>query len=195
MADSDKKPVLNLVPAILTGTAALLAALTTVYVNVRNDLKSEVASPAAVTVPASKTEPLPPPAPALPQPLRLQLQRIAVQEDGAVGDADWRFAVEADGQPLFAVQQDSMSAQGGRNIVVIAADRDAQATLELAPGQRLPIVVKGWRSGWFKSGSEPAVVGEGVLSAAGALAPITVAAEDGKKGSFTFYFSAAPQPD
>lgn len=194
MADSDKKPVLNLVPAILTGTAALLAALTTVYVNVRNDLKSEAASPAALTVPASKTEP-PLKAPALPQPLRLQLQRIAVQEDGAVGDADWRFAVEADGQPLFALQQDSMSAQGGRNIVVIAADRDAQAPIELAPGQRLPIVVKGWRSGWFKSGSEPAVVGEGVLSAAGALAPITVTADDGKKGSFTFYFSAAPQPD
>ena len=194
MADSDKKPVLNLVPAILTGTAALLAALTTVYVNVRNDLKSEVASPAAVTVTASKIASAPT-VPALPQPLRLQLQRIAVQEDGAVGNADWRFAVEADGQPMFALQQDSMSAQGGRNIVVIAADRDAQATLELAPGQRLPIVVKGWRSGWFKSGSEPVVVGEGVLSAAGALAPVSVTAEDVKKGSFTFYFSAAPQPD
>ena len=184
---------MNLVPAVLTGTAALLAALTTVYVNIRNDLKTESAAPVAVTVSAPTVEPVP--TAALPQDLRLQLRRIAVQHDGAVGDADWRFAVEADGEPLFALQQDAMSAQGGRNIVVIAEDRDAQATLELVPGQRLPVVVKGWRSGWFKSGSEPVVEGEGTLSAAGALAPITVTADDAKKGSFTFYFSAAPQPE
>lgn len=193
MADSDKKPVINLVLAILTSAAALAAALTTVYVNLRNDLKSAAAAPVVVAAPVSKVET--PPIAALPQNLRLQLQRIAVQQDGAVGDADWRFAVEADGQPLFALQQDSMSAQGGRNIVVIAEDRNAQATLELAPGQRLPIVVKGWRSGWFKSGSEPVVVGEGVLSGAGALVPVAVKAEDEQKGAFTFYFSADPRTD
>ena len=48
MADNDKKPVAHVVPAILTSAAALIAALTTVYINVRGD-KSPQASPAATT--------------------------------------------------------------------------------------------------------------------------------------------------
>lgn len=189
MADGDKKPVINLVPAILTGTAALLAALTTLYINVRNDIKQE---PAVAAVPAAGAAQQ---AAAEPRQLRLELQRLAVQEDGAVGTADWRFAVEADGEPLFAIEQEALNSQGGRNIVVIDDGRQAHASVELAQDAPISVVVKGWRSSWMGSGGEPLVFGEGTLSAAGAMGPITVEASDAKKGSFTFYFSAAPARD
>ena len=192
MSENEKKPVINLLPAIMTGAAALLAALTTVYVNIRNDLKDD--PPPSVTVAAA---PVVTPQPAKPAPakkLHLQLQRVAVQEDGAVGNADWRFAIEADGQPLFAFEQEAMTSAGGRNIVVVGEDRDAHATLELMPGKRIPVTIKGWRSGWFKK-SDPVVLGEGWLTAAGTLAPITVKAQDEKEGAFTFYFTAAPEAE
>jgi hypothetical protein len=192
VADNEKKPVVTHLPAILTGSAALLAALTTVYVNIRNDLKDEPATPAPVVATAKPVEPT---APALPQQLQLRLQRIAVQQDGAVGTADWRFSIEADGQPLFAFQQDSMTSEGGRNIVVVGADRDANADLELAPDKRIPITIKGWRGGWFKKTDEPAVLGQGWVTSAGALSPIAVKAADESKGAFTFYFSAVPEKD
>lgn len=192
MADNEKKPVVTHLPAILTGSAALLAALTTVYVNIRNDLKDEPAPPTPVVAAAKPVESV---APALPQQLQLRLQRIAVQQDGAVGTADWRFSIEADGQPLFAFQQDSMTSEGGRNIVVVGADRDASADLELAPGKRIPITIKGWRGGWFKKTDEPTVTGQGWVTSAGALSPIAVKATDESKGAFTFYFSAAPEKE
>ena len=191
MADNEKKPVITHLPAILTGSAALLAALTTVYINIRNDLKGDAATPPAVVAEAKPVE-AKPQQPAQPQQLRLQLQRVAVQQDGAVGTADWRFAIEADGQPLFAFEQESMTSEGGRNIVVISEDRNAHAMLELMPGKRIPVTIKGWRSGWFKK-SDPVVLGEGVLAGQGPLAPIVVKATDGGKGAFTFYFSAAPE--
>lgn len=189
MAEGDKKPVINLVPAILTGTAALLAALTTVYVNVRNDLKSDP-PPVAQVVAAPPAAPEPVLEPALPIDLRLQLQRIAVHEDGAVGTADWRFTVEADGQPLFALQEESMTSQGGRNVVVVSEDRDTSAVLQLAPGQSAEITVRGWRGGWLKTGSDPVAMGTGSLSGEGQLTAIRVEAAEPDKGSFTFYFSA-----
>ncbi len=191
MADNEKKPVISHLPAILTGSAALLAALTTVYINVRNDLKGDAPAPAAVIAEAKPAE-AKPEQPALPQQLRLQLQRVAVQQDGAVGNADWRFAIEADGQPLFAFEQESMTSEGGRNIVVVDENRGARATLELMPGKRIPVTIKGWRSGGFKK-SDPVVLGEGVLAGPGPLAPIVVKATDEDKGAFTFYFSAAPE--
>lgn len=192
MADNEKKPVITHMPAILTGSAALIAALTTVYVNVRNDIKDE--APPAVVATAKPAE-AKPAAPAGPQELRLQLQRVAVQHDGAVGNADWRFAIEADNQPLFAFEQEAMTSEGGRNIVVVGEDRNARASLELAPGKRIPITIKGWRSGWFKNSDQPAVSGQGWLSSAGSLAPIAVKAADESKGAFTFYFSAVPEKE
>ncbi len=192
MADNEKKPVITHMPAILTGSAALIAALTTVYVNIRNDIKDEAPPTVVATAKPAETKPA---APAGPQELRLQLQRVAVQHDGAVGNADWRFAIEADDQPLFAFEQEAMTSEGGRNIVVVGEDRNAHASLELAPGKRIPITIKGWRSGWFKKADEPVVTGQGWVSSAGALSPIPVKAADESKGAFTFYFSAAPEKD
>lgn len=188
VADSEKKPVINLVPAILTGAAALIAALTTVYVNVRNDLR-QAPEPAAATTPATPPE-ASAPVPAS-VPVQLQLQRIAVHEDGAVGSANWRFAIQADGQPLFGLEQESMTSEGGRNIVVVEAGRNAHADLELKPGKPIAIAVKGWRDGWLKKTDAPRVSGEAWLDAVGAMRPLEVTATDPKQGSFTFYFAVA----
>lgn len=190
--DKEKKPWVGTMPGILTGSAALLAALTTVYVNVRDDVRGKPTpvAQAAPQAPAAHAAPAPL---AGPQKLQLTLQRIAVQHDGEMGTADWRFAVEADGQPLFAFEQDALNDEGGRNVVAGDDLKKARAALELAQGQRIPVTVKAWRSGWFTSNAEPVATGEGALSAAGTLAPIVVKAADEKKGAFTFYFSATPE--
>ena len=192
--DKEKKPWVGTMPGILTGSAALLAALTTVYVNVRDDVRGKPApvAQAAPQAPAAHAAPI---QPAGPQKLQLAVQRIAVQHDGEMGVADWRFAVEADGQPLFAFEQDALNDEGGRNVVAGDDLKKARAALELAQGQRVPLKVKAWRSGWFTSSAEPVASGEGTLTAAGALAPIVVKAADEKKGAFTFYFSATPDRD
>lgn len=192
--DKEKKPWVGTVPGILTGSAALLAALTTVYVNVRDDVrgKPEPVAQAAPQAPVAQAAPV---QPIGPQKLQLTLQRIAVQHDGELGTADWRFAVEAEDQPLFAFEQEALNDEGGRNVVVADDLKKARASLELASGQRIRLTVKAWRSGWFTSSAEPVATGEGVLTAAGAIAPIAVKAVDEKKGAFTFYFSAVPDKD
>ncbi|TWI05018.1 hypothetical protein IP90_01160 [Luteimonas cucumeris] len=185
MADNDKKPVAHLVPAILTGTAALIASLTAVYVNVRGDRATDKAPvPIVVAANDAASKPLP----ALPSDkVQLQLDRIAVQHDGSIGTTDWRFAVEADGQPLFVFQQDDLDDTGGRNVAI---PEDVQATLRLPSGQRAKLTIKGWRGSRLRLiEGAPDVTGEGAIGD-GALAPIPVKATKDSNGAFVFYFSA-----
>lgn len=190
MADNDRKPVAHLIPAILTGAAALIASLTAVYVNMRGD-KAADKPPVSVVAPEAdaftSTKPLPP----LPSDrLQLQLDRIAVQHDGSIGTTDWRFAVEVDDQPLFVFQQDELDDTGGRNIV---NPKDAQAMLRLPAGQRARLTIKGWRGSRLRLiEGEADVTGEGVVGD-GALAPIPVKASKDSAGAFVFYFSASRQ--
>ncbi len=189
MADNEKKPVAHLVPAILTGAAALIASLTAVYVNVRGD-KSMDKSPimaAQKDVVAASAKSLPP----LPSDkLQLQLDRISVQHDGSIGTTDWRFAVEADGQPLLVFQQDGLDDTGGRNIV---NPKDVQAILRLPSGQRAKLTIKGWRGSRLRLiEGEADVTGEGAIGD-GASAPIPVKAMKDSAGAFVFYFSANRQ--
>ena len=81
MADNDNKPsngkpIVHVVPAILTGAAALIAALTTVYINVRGDKSSQPAPVAMATTTVAATPRTTPPAAVM---LRLRVDRIAVQ--------------------------------------------------------------------------------------------------------------------
>ena len=194
MADNDNKPtggkpIAHVVPAILTGAAALIAALTTVYVNVRGDHPPPPQSAAATTVatPAAR-QPVAPVVQAA-RKLQLQVDRIAVQHDGSPGTTDWRFTVEADGEPLFVFSQDDLDDSGGRNVAV---PERAAGNLELAPGARVRITVQGWRGSRLRLvQGAPDVRGEGVLAAAGALAPLQVQAGEPGDGAFVFYFSAA----
>jgi len=168
------------VPAILTGAAALIAALTTVYVNVRGD-KSPHAAPATTTV-ASATRTA---APAVVT-LHLRVDRIAVRHDGSIGTTDWRFAVTADGQPLFVFAQDALDETGGRNV---ALPTDAAGDIQVANGKPVKISIDGWRGSRLRlAQGEPDVHGEGMLSTAGAA--IKVQAEKAEAGAFVFYFSA-----
>jgi len=184
MADNERKPVAHVVPAILTGAAALIAALTTVYINVRGDRHDDKPSTAATVAVAEK----PTASPATQSDrLQLQLDRIVVQHDGSVGTTDWRFTVEADGEPLFVFSQDDLDESGGRNVAV---PKDAQAVLRLAAGRRAKITVEGWRGSRLRlTEGEPDVRGEGVLSASGALPPMAVRAARDRDGAFVFYFS------
>jgi hypothetical protein len=190
MPDNEKKPLLHTVPGVLTGVAALIASLTAVYVNVRHDSAPE---PAHIETPVT-TAPPAPPAPAAeagPQKLRLQLDRIAVQHDGAMGTADWRFSIEADDQPLFVFGQEDLDDSGGRNVVL---PKDAVAQLRLAPGKSAHIVVKAWRNRRLHFGEgAPDATGEGVLATAGAMAPLAVSAAKPDKGAFVLYFSATAE--
>lgn len=193
MADNDNKPtggkpIAHVVPAILTGAAALIAALTTVYVNVRGDRQPQPQAAATATaMPA--THQAAAPAAQLARKLQLQVDRIAVQHDGSPGTTDWRFTVEADGEPLFVFSQDDLDDSGGRNVAV---PERASGNLELAPGARVRITVQGWRGSRLRLvQGAPDVRGEGVLAAAGALAPLQVQAGEPGDGAFVFYFSAA----
>ena len=186
MADNEKKPIVHVVPAILTGAAALIAALTTVYVNVRGDKSSQptaaatkVASARRATAPAAVT-------------LRLRVNRIAVQHDGSIGTTDWRFAVTADGQPLFVFAQDALDETGGRNV---ALPTDAAGDIQVANGKPVKISIDGWRGSRLRlTQGEPDVQGGGMLSVAGSSA-IKVQAEKPEAGAFVLYFSAIRADD
>ena len=180
------KPIVHVVPAILTGAAALVAALTTVYVNVRGDRQPQ--SQPVAAAPATRQVATAPVAQAA-RKLQLQVDRIAVQHDGSPGTTDWRFTVEADGQPLFVFSQDDLDDSGGRNVAV---PEHAAGKLVLEPGARVRITVQGWRGSRLRLvQGAPDVRGEGVLAAAGTLAPLQVQADEPGDGAFVFYFSAA----
>jgi hypothetical protein len=186
MANNDNKPtnkpIVHVVPAILTGAAALIAALTTVYVNVRGD-KSSHSAPAAATAVASAARTTAPAAVTL----RLRVDRIAVQHDGSIGTTDWRFAVTADGQPLFVFAQDALDETGGRNV---ALPTGAAGDIQVANGKPVTIGIDGWRGSRLRLvQGEPDVHGEGMMSVAGSSA-IKVQAEKPEAGAFVFYFSA-----
>lgn len=87
--------------------AALIASLTAVYVNMRGDSRQHAPPIAQVTAPAVALAAQGEGQAAKPHPMRfLKPGRIAVNRNGAhFGNADWRFAVEADGQSLFVFEQ------------------------------------------------------------------------------------------
>jgi hypothetical protein len=183
-----KKPVLHVLPAILTGAAALIASLTAVYVNVRGDRatpapqqQSQAAAPAKASAAPARAE-----AKRIDR-WNLHVDRIAVEHDGSPGTTDWRFTVEADGDALFAFQQDELDDTGGRNV---ARPKDAAGVLRLDGRPGAKITVKGWRGRLFGLGGEPDATGEGGLSASGAIGPIRVVAKTPEGGAFVFHLAA-----
>jgi len=183
-----KKPVLHVLPAILTGAAALIASLTAVYVNVRGDRatpapqqQSQAAAPAKAAAAPARAE-----AKRIDR-WNLHVDRIAVEHDGSPGTTDWRFTVEADGDALFAFQQDELDDTGGRNV---ARPKDAAGVLRLDGRPGAKIVVKGWRGRLFGLGGAPDATGEGRMSATGAIGPIRIAAKTPDGGAFVFHLSA-----
>jgi len=192
MPDKEKRPLLHVLPAILTGAAALIASLTAVYVNVRSDRQAAQQHVAQQLPPRTDVAaPALAPEASAPRTAQLRLDRIAVQHDGSMGTTDWRFAVELDGQPLFVFQQDDLDDTGGRNV---ALPKDIGSNVEIMPGKPGRLVVKAWRGSRLRLvEGEPDAQGEGTLARIGALAPLAVAAEKPDKGAFVLYFSAAAE--
>jgi hypothetical protein len=183
MSDHDRKPSLHHLPALLTGTAALIAALTGVYVNLRDNRETAVPpAPATTAHAAQRAATIAPPT----GPLRLQVERITVEHDGSRGTTDWRFTVEADGEPLFAFSQDALDDSGGRNV---AMPKDAQGLLHPAPGKPVLLAIRGWRGGLLGFGAQPVASGEASLGGAGVL-PVHVQATKPEDGAFVFHLSA-----
>lgn len=184
----DRGPVLGHVPAILTGAAALIASLTAVYVNLRGDRSPQHAAPVAQEAPQKIEAPAKVEAPKPIDRWTLTVDRIAVEHDGSPGTTDWRFTVEADDDALFAFQQDDLDDTGGRNV---AHPKDASGMLRLdgRPGAR--ITIKGWRGRLLGTlGQAPDAVGEGRMSANGAIGAIRVEAKAPEEGAFVFHLSA-----
>ena len=204
-----KKHIAASMPAILTGTAALIAALTTTYVSVRGDATPAAAKPQIAaaaptgtilpdtTLPDGTTTPVvaqvvvaQPVAAAAAQPVQLKVERIAVHSDGTAGTTDWRFAVEVDGEPRFTFEQDRLTDEGGLNI---AMPKDAFTTLQFAAGTPAKITVKGWRRSALRTAPPlPDAQGDGRLGGDGKPEAIQVSASKPELGAFTFYFSAIP---
>ena len=186
MSDNDRKPSLHHLPALLTGTAALIAALTGVYVNLRDTREQAAPTPAPKAAMQRATAPTPVPTTG---PLRLHVERITVEHDGSPGTTDWRFAVEAEGEPLFAFTQDALDDSGGRNVAV---PKDAEGLLRLPPGKSVQLTIRGWRGGLLGFGSQPVAQGEVTLGSAGVLPPVRVQAAKPESGAFVFHLSAEP---
>lgn len=189
------KPWYRQLPAKAGAVVVFMVAVTTLAGNLM-ELNNKRRQPEpAVTTPAPGVDPAAPATPPLPAPagpvkLRLVLDRIVSEHDGSPGTTDWRFTLEAEGEPLLAFQQDDLDDTGGRNV---ASLRDVDAILRLAAGRDARITVKGWRASRFRlPGTEPDAKGQGMLTPAGVIAPIRVSAKEARGGAFLFYLSVDP---
>ncbi len=195
-----KKHIIATVPAILTGSAALIAALTTTFITLRDGKEPAPAAATSIaavdasaaqnaTVSMTSAPPVAQTATASSErPLVLSVERIAVHSDGTAGTTNWRFSVEVDGEPRFAFEQARLTDEGGRNI---AFPKQASTALRLAQGKPAQIVVKGWKTSAFRAAApQPDAQGEGRLGADGKPEAIQVSAVKPDMGAFTFYFSA-----
>ena len=149
--EETKKHWIALAPSILTGLAALIAALTTVYINVRNDKSAPAAAVQVATVPvpvpnnvavvSNSTMPV------QAKVIDLQLERMRVDNDGSMGTTDWTFEIQNGERSLFSVPFKALADNAGENIVV---PKDAAvAHAKLAVTENMPeIIVRGWKQGW-----------------------------------------------
>jgi hypothetical protein len=116
----------------------------------------------------------------------LDVERIVVEHDGSPGTTDWRFAVLADGEPLFAFGQGELDDGDGRNVAV---PRDASGVLHFRAGKDVHIEVRGWRESRLRLvAGAPDATGEGVVGADATSQSVRVAAKDPAAGAFVFHF-------
>jgi hypothetical protein len=179
-------------PGILTGAAALIAALTGVYVNMRGD-KSSVQPVAVQAVPVTTPVPVasaPKVAVPVSQTLDLKLDRVRVDNDGSMGTTDWTFDVSEANRSLFSVPFKALSDDAGENLVKPAEPDIAHARLTLASEQSSEVVVRGWKQGWTSKTAAPDVIGKAQLKSDGVGLVIEAKSEKANGPAFVLYFSA-----
>ena len=174
-------------PAKAAGVVVFLVGLTTLAGNLlelqQKRHEAEAATAAAPPqTPATPTQAQPPQDASA----TLNVERIVVEHDGSPGTTDWRFAVLADGEPLFAFAQDDLDDGDGRNVAV---PRNAQGVLHFRGGSEVRIEVRGWRESRLRLvAGAPDAIGQGVVGAATTTQAIRVAAKDPAAGAFVFHF-------
>jgi hypothetical protein len=181
-------------PGILAATAALIAALSTLYVNLRGT-SPPVQSPehAAIAPPAAPSSVAPAALVDGPAPeVLVRLDRVLVENDGSLGATDWTFEVSAAGEPRFTLPMRDLNDKPGHNLARPSDPSQAQAELMLAPDQQLQLQVKGWKKG-FLVGSGAEISGSAWISGKPGNASIHVAGDKPKSPAFTLYFVVAPR--
>ncbi len=179
-------------PSILTGLAALVAALTTVYINVRNDNKSAPtsavqAAPTAVlsSVAIAPSQPLP----AQAKIINLQLDRMRVDNDGSMGTTDWTFDIQSGERSLFSVPFKALVDNAGENIVTPKDAALARANVSVATENTPEIIVRGWKQAWSGKAKTPDVIGKAKLNADDDSMVIEVKSEKAGGAAFVLYFN------
>jgi len=193
MPPEQQKSRLSHVPAILAGSAAFIAAISTLYVNLRERplvppepvVVEQPAKPNDAAAAAANT------AKAEAQRFLLRLDRVQVDNDGSMGSTDWSFEVKANGKPLLVVPMPSLSDKPGANLARPDDTDAASAEVELPPGRNIELSVSGWKKG-FISGAKAEVSGKAWLLTGASDTVIPLASEKPKGPHFVLYFSARP---
>lgn len=193
--DNERKSRLSHVPGILAGSAALIAALTTVYVNVRKDEPAPPATTASAVADGKPVVPAAPttvPEPAGPVRRLLTLERIRVENDGSLGTTDWTFEVSAAGEPLYSLTFKSLNDREGQNLVLPPADARSSAHFDTAPGAAVDVGVKGWKRSLLPGAAVPDIIGLGHVEPGTTSFPVRVTSDEDGGPEITLYFSLAP---
>ena len=193
MPPEPQKSRLSHVPAILAGSAAFIAAISTLYVNLRErpyvapePVVVEQGAPAKDAASSAASAP-----PAAPRRFLLRLDRVQVDNDGSIGSTDWSFEVKANGKPLLVVPMPSLSDKPGANLARPADSDAASAEVEMPPGRNIELLVSGWKKG-FISGAKAEVSGKAWMLTGANGTVIDLVGEKPKGPRFVLYFSAKP---
>jgi len=180
-------------PAILTASAAFIAALTSVYINVRGDKPAPVPVVAAQTMPAAvPSSNAMTPATNLPGKARivdLQLDRMRVDNDGSMGTTDWTFEIQNGERSLFSVPFKALADKAGENIVAPKDAALARAKITITDQSLPEIVVRGWKQSWSGKANTPDVIGKAKLNAGDDSLVVEVKSEKTGGPAFVLYFN------
>jgi len=102
--EQPKHSKLGQLTGVIAASAALIAAVSTAYVNLRSQpAPASAPESAAAAVPGSAASASPAAVAAAPQPvaLVLRLDRVQVENDGSMGTTDWNFEIRAAREPPF----------------------------------------------------------------------------------------------
>lgn len=185
-------------PSILTASAALIAALTTVYINVRNDRPAPavVAQAAPVVAQAAPVAVLSSSAitpdkvlPVQAKIIDLQLERMRVDNDGSMGTTDWTFDIQSGERSLFSVPFKALVDNAGENIVTPKDAVLARAKVSIATVTTPEIIVRGWKQARSGKAKASDVTGKATLNADDDSLVIEVKSEKADGAAFVFYFN------
>jgi hypothetical protein len=191
--ETNKKHWLAHAPSILTGSAALIAALTTAYINLRNDKSVPAAqvvpvtsSGKATTTSANSTTT---PAVTSTKALDLLLDRVRVDNDGTIGTTDWTFEIKNGEHSLFSVPFKALTDKAGDNIVAPKDASLAHSRLILMAGNMPDITVHGWKQAWSGRAQSPDVIGHAKLNVDDGSLAIEAKSEKADGPAFVLYFN------